>query len=338
MRVTFNYKLTIHILLWSLMLLLPYIVSNSANQYSIGAIPGFLFSAMGFVHIGVFYTHALYIFPRFFNRRFWWVYILSSVLLIWLSLWIKFRMTELWFPAALKRHESYGFIIASSIDIFLISLAYCRILQRIRQEREQKEQQAAQLATELKFLRSQISPHFLFNVLTNLVSLARKKSDQLESSLIMLSELMRYMLYDTQGKKVELRTEIRYLNSYIELQRLRFGNDVVVESRIDAGEWGEQSAIEPMLLIPFVENAFKHGVGALERPHICIRLSVKEGWMHFEVRNSFDPADTAGKEERSGLGLNNVRTRLDLLYPRDHTLVVREEGNWFHIVLTLKLI
>ena len=336
---TFNYKLIIHALVWSLLLLLPYIVSSPSSHYTIGAIPGTLFSAMVFVHMGVFYTNALYLYPRFFNRRFWWLYALLAIVLILLSLWLKFFMTKHWFPAVLERkRESYGFIVASSIDVFGISLAYCRILQRIRNEREQKERQAAQLATELKFLRSQISPHFLFNVLTNLVSLARKRSDQLESSLIMLADLMRYMLYDTQGKKVPLHTEIRHLNSYVELQKLRFGTDVQVESRIDAELPGEQYTIEPMLLIPFVENAFKHGVGARELPRIDMRLSVREGWMHFEVRNTFDETFTAGREENTGLGLNNVRTRLDLLYPKDHTLIVRKEDNWFHIVLTLKLI
>src|SRR6202035_1281545 len=128
------------------------------------------------------------------------------------------------------------FILVPSIGIFVISCIYRIILDRIRFEKEQKERQASQLATELKFLRSQISPHFLFNVLTNLVSLARKRSDKLEPSLIMLSDLMRYMLYDTQGKKVELGTEIEYLNSYVELQQLRFGNDVEITNNIGVDE------------------------------------------------------------------------------------------------------
>ncbi|HXB07547.1 MAG TPA: histidine kinase [Puia sp.] len=339
MRVTINYKLIIHVLIWGVLLFLPYIVSNAASQYSIGNLPGRMFTIMTLIHMGVFYTHSFYLYPRFFNLRFWWLYTLTVLALIWISLLLKFQIAETWFPEALRnKRESYGLIIGGSVDIYFISLAYSRIFHRIRQEREQKERQAAQLATELKFLRSQISPHFLFNVLTNLVSLARKKSDQLESALIMLSELMRYMLYDTQGKKVALPTEIRYLNSYIQLQRLRFGNDVAVECEIDAGPQAEQYIIEPMLLIPFVENAFKHGVGAVDRPQIEMRLAVREGRMRFEVRNSFDESFSAGQEEHTGLGLNNVRTRLELLYPKNHHLDIRKEDNWFHIVLTLKLI
>jgi len=111
-----------------------------------------------------------------------------------------------------------------------------------------------------------------------------------------------------------------------------------VETSIDAGPPDSAWIIEPMLLIPFVENAFKHGVGAVEQPRIIVRLAVKDGWMHFEVRNTYDETMSAGKEENTGLGLNNVRTRLKLLYPGDHTLVVSGDKQWFQIVLTLKLI
>ena len=340
MRISIKNKPLIHVLVWSLLTLLPFVFfSNPANHYSIGVVPGILALIMGLIHISLFYTQSEFLYPRFFNKRWWWLYILTALALICTSLWLKFRITETWWPEVLKKkHESYGLIIGGSVDIYFISLAYSRIVYRIRYEREQKERQAQQLATELKFLRSQISPHFLFNVLTNLVSLARKRSDQLEPSLIMLAELMRYMLYDTQGKKVALSTEIRYLNSYIELQRLRFGNDVWIDSRIDPGPQGEQFTIEPMLLIPFVENAFKHGVGTPEQPKIGICLAVTDGWMSFEVSNTYDGTVTAGTEEHSGLGLNNVRTRLELLYPKNHTLSIRKEGNWFHILLTLQLI
>jgi LytS/YehU family sensor histidine kinase len=113
-----------------------------------------------------------------------------------------------------------------------VSAIYRIILNRIHYEKKSKERQAAQLSTELKFLRSQISPHFLFNVLNNLVSMARQKSDQLEPSLIRLSGLMRYMLYESDGKKVPLTQEVDYLKSYIELQKLRFEEDVQITTDI----------------------------------------------------------------------------------------------------------
>jgi two-component system LytT family sensor kinase len=337
MRFSINYKVVIQVLIWSILTFFPFIVSNAANHYSIGIVPGNLYVIQGLIHIALFYTQCLYIYPKFWNRRWWWLYVLSAVALIAASLALKYWVTVTWWPEILSKHEMKAIIPVGSIDIFCISLAYSRIQSNIRRDREKKELQAMQLATELKFLRSQISPHFLFNVLTNLVSLARKRSDQLESSLITLAELMRYMLYDAQGKKMPLATEVRYLNSYIDLQKLRFGHDVDVETDIDTGPQAAEYVIEPMLLIPFVENAFKHGVGSVGRPRIETRLTVKEGTMHFEVRNTYDETFSAGPEEHTGLGLNNVRTRLALIYPKDHTLEVKKENNWFHIVLTLKL-
>jgi len=339
-RLPINYKVAIHVLIWLLLTLLPFMISNAATHYSIGPIPGDLAVVMGLIHIAMFYTQAYVLYPRFFCRRRWWLYVVLGLALIAASIRLKIQITEIWWPEVMvkSRHEIYKIIVGGSIEMFFISLAYSRILSNIRRERKRKEMEALQLATELKFLRNQISPHFLFNVLTNMVSLARKRSDQLEPALITLSELMRYMLYDTQGRKVPLSTEILYLNSYIGLQKLRFGNDVSVNCSIGEiasdGPW----VIEPMLLIPFVENAFKHGVGAVEQPQIIVRLEVKDGWMHFEVHNTYDETMSAGKEENSGLGLNNVRTRLELLYPKEHTLAVRREKHWFQIVLTLKLI
>jgi sensor histidine kinase YesM len=335
-----NYKVVIHVLIWTVLTLLPFMISNAATHYSIGPIPGDLAVIMGLIHIAMFYTQALVLYPRFFCRKRWWLYVLCGLALIWASIRLKVQITEMGWPEVMtkNKHEVYKLIIGGSVEMFLLSLAYSRILSNIRRERKRKELEALQLATELKFLRNQISPHFLFNVLTNMVSLARKRSDQLEPALITLSELMRYMLYDTQGRKVPLSTEILYLNSYIGLQKMRFGNDVSVDCSIGDvavdGPW----VIEPMLLIPFVENAFKHGVGAVEQPQIVVRLEVKDGWMHFEVQNTYDETMSAGKEGESGLGLNNVRTRLGLLYPKEHTLTVRREKHWFQIVLTLKLI
>jgi len=340
LRFSINYKVVIHVLIWTLLTLLPFMISNAATHYSIGPIPGDLAVIMGLIHIAMFYTQAYALYPRFFCRRRWWLYVILGLALIAASIRLKVLITDWWWPEVMvkSRKEVYKVIGGGSVEMFLISLAYSRILSNIRRERKRKELEALQLATELKFLRNQISPHFLFNVLTNMVSLARKRSDQLEPALITLSELMRYMLYDTQGRKVPLSTEILYLNSYIQLQKMRFGDDVSLDVAIEPiatdGAW----VIEPMLLIPFVENAFKHGVGAVEQPQIIVRLDVKDGYMHFEVQNTYDETMSAGKEESSGLGLNNVRTRLELLYPRDHTLAVRREKHWFQIVLTLKLI
>jgi two-component system LytT family sensor kinase len=330
-------NISLHILIWCIVLLLPYLVSTAASGYKIGLIPGAFFTITGFIHIAIFYGNAYYLYPKLFNRRYWGPYILAFVLVVLGSLILKYQILAAWFPDALKAPAVYRFIAIPSVGIFIISNIYRQIIDRGVAEKIQKERQAAQLLTELKFLRSQISPHFLFNVLTNLVSLARKKSDQLETSLIMLSDLMRYMLYDTQGKKVGLRKEIEYLNSYIELQKLRFGNDVQVDRNIEIDDEAQPYTIEPMLLIPFVENAFKHGIGFSEGSRIGIALSVDQGAMSFEVENKFDDEALTNKDESSGIGLNNVRARLDLLYIDNYTLTTDDRDHLFRIVLTLKL-
>jgi LytS/YehU family sensor histidine kinase len=146
------------------------------------------------------------------------------------------------------------------------------------------------------------------------------------------------MLYDTQGKKVALQTEVEYLENYLDLQRLRFGNDVDIDSRIDLDDEARGHAIEPMLLIPFVENAFKHGVGYSGRPGIVLRLSVAYNTLSFEVRNTFEPEPAEAKDESSGIGLGNVLSRLNLLYRDKYTLTINDTNGVFHIVLTLRLL
>ena len=334
-----NITISLHVMIWGMLLLTPYFLSNAHNGYRLNNLPWTYFTIGDLVHIGLFYLNAFYLWPHYVNRQRYEAYLVRVVVMIGSAFELKLIIQKLFFPEVLKEYSNIKFLLMPAIATYVISCIYRIILDRIRFEREQKERQAAQLATELKFLRSQISPHFLFNVLTNLVSLARKRSDQLEPSLIMLSDLMRYMLYDTQGKKVTLGTEIEYLNNYIELQKLRFGSDVAVTSHIEIGDQDRSHTIEPMLLIPFVENAFKHGVGAIGEPRIDMKLRVDKEWMYFEVQNTmFDPGPAGSKEENSGLGLNNVRTRLQLLYRDHHTLTIRNEGNLFHIILSLKLI
>jgi sensor histidine kinase YesM len=236
----------------------------------------------------------------------------------------------------LQLDDVHAFIMAPSVAFFIFSVAYRVVIDKIRYEREEKERLAERLTMELKFLRSQINPHFLFNVLTNLVSLARKKSDQLETSLLMLSGLMRYMLYDTH-QKVSLRKEVEYLNSYIALQQLRFGNEVRIINNILLPDENAEKLIEPMLLIPFVENAFKHGVGFDNDPEIVIKLAVIDGDMTFEVINKFQTGPQVSKDSSSGIGLANLRARLNLLYQGNYDLTIGDQNGVFHVILKINL-
>lgn len=324
----------LHVLAWSIVLFFPFFISSASNQYKIGPLPGLYFTLSGIVHIVIFYTNSLSLYPKLLNRKYWPLYIISVVLLIALSVAVKSNILERGFPDASP--DARAHVLFPSVLVFIASIFYSITRDKIRTEKLQKENEAVQLAMELKFLRSQISPHFLFNILTNLISLARKKSDRLEDSLLMLSGLIRYMLYDG-GKKISLRQEAEYLENYVALQKLRFGQDVKVAFNIELPEEELSHTIEPMLLIPFVENAFKHGTGYPGHPAIDINLQVKDGVLSFLVKNKFDRAGDTSKDENSGIGLNNVRSRLSLLYPDTHELVIHDNDNIFNITLTLKL-
>jgi len=217
-----------------------------------------------------------------------------------------------------------------------ISISYRIIIDNSKLEKTRKEKENENLKTELSFLRSQVSPHFIFNILNNMVSLARKKSDMLEPSLIELSKLMRYMLYENDDERVSLNREVEYLKSYIALQLLRFGDDVTI--MFNPPDNINAYYIEPMLLAPFVENAFKHGVGMIEDPQINIVLKVDDvtGWLDFKVMNTVAPQQHT-KDKSSGIGLTNVKRRLELLYREDYKLDIMQNDNVFIADLKLKL-
>jgi sensor histidine kinase YesM len=215
-----------------------------------------------------------------------------------------------------------------------IGTSYRLISDRMKEDEEIKEQENERLKSELSFLRSQISPHFMFNVLNSVVSLSRRKPEMVEPVVVKLSELMRYMIYETNDSIVPISKELAYLESYIDLQKIRFGEDIKIEFKHELGT--KSSHIEPMLLIPFVENAFKHGVGFIENPTIDIELKDSAKELFFSVANKKGAAMNETKDESSGIGLANVKRRLELLYPTNHSLTVVDSGADFKITLTIQ--
>jgi len=214
-----------------------------------------------------------------------------------------------------------------------LSTTFRLVSDKVRDERLSKEKENEGLKTELSFLRSQTSPHFLFNVMNSMVAMARLKSNQLEPSLIQLGGLLRYMLYNTDESKVKLADEISFLQSYIDLQKLRFGDNIHINFHSSNDE--SVPVIEPMLLIPFVENAFKHGAGLIMDPEIKVDMNIKNGKLLFSVQNKYDEQTGEKKDDASGIGLVNVSRRLDLLYGENHSLTIDKTDHWFRVLLTL---
>ena len=217
----------------------------------------------------------------------------------------------------------YAVILTSVIKIAKEGL---QNQQRIREKEKQL------LEAELNFLKSQIQPHFFFNTLNNLYSLTLKKSDEAPEVVLKLSDLMSYMLYETNTPKVSLNKEISYLQNYIDLERLRFGKNLHLQFSIE----GETDGVylPPLVLILFIENSFKHGArnvaNALE---IDIDLKVEDSFLFFTVTNPF--AENASVKNKTGIGLKNAKRRLELLYGNNYNLNVLKTGNLFTVSLKI---
>ncbi|MBS1664966.1 MAG: histidine kinase [Bacteroidetes bacterium] len=207
-----------------------------------------------------------------------------------------------------------------------------------------KEKEKHYLETELKFLRSQIQPHFFFNTLNNIYSLTLKKSDEAPGIILKLSDLMSYMLYESNVPQVPLAKEISYLQNYLDVEQLRFGQRLSVS--FTRSGFMDDVNIPPMILILFLENSFKHGVkNNINKIHIDISLNVDKHFLYFKVENPYTEhpsADTAHTNasdpiHAKGIGLKNVRRRLDLLFPDAYTLDIQVKDNIFIVSLKMPL-
>ena len=277
------------------------------------------------------------LFPKLVYKKNYLLYIVS------LALSFALLIAQGWLVRSLLIKPEDGFTVQKfaffNFFIFLFilacSIAYRTIKDKISADNLAKEKENEFLKTELSLLRSQVSPHFMFNVLNNMVALARKQSDLLEPSLIKLSSLMRFMLYETDEAKVSLEKEEEYLQSYIDLQQQRFGKKVSINTSFHPTD--KSYFIEPMLLIPFVENAFKHGTGMIEQAAINIDLKVNNNVLYFTVQNKFNPESNEIKDKASGIGLNNVERRLNLLYKKNHRLLIDTSNDLFTVTLEINL-
>jgi two-component system LytT family sensor kinase len=201
--------------------------------------------------------------------------------------------------------------------------------QELRKEREKHY-----LETELKFLKSQIQPHFFFNTLNNIYSLTLKQSEQAPEVILKLSDLMSYMLYESTAPLVPLEKEVLYLKNYLDVEQLRFGSRLSVSFTTEGPI--EDANIPPMILILFLENSFKHGVkNNISRIRLAIDLRVNDGFLHFHVENPISEEEKAG--DNKGIGLKNVRRRLDLLYSEKYSLDIREHERLFIVDLKMPL-
>jgi two-component system LytT family sensor kinase len=346
-----NWKLRpilLHVFFWTCFLALPLLLGpNSASNNSREIERHFqwnmFFVVFGLFNIPLFYFNTEFLLIKVLKKRGILIYILFLLAALILMLWFHEELFKWFFPEMTNRMGSRGNgfrrgtslrIVFQLLFIVAIGISYRFLSDNMKDQEVKKEEENERLKSELSFLRSQISPHFMFNVLNSIVSLSRRKPEMVEPVVIKLSELMRYMIYETNDSKVSIDKEFNYLESYIELQRLRFGNDIKIDFKHQLNSI--PSSIEPMLLIPFVENAFKHGVGMVENPSIEIELTDDRKALFFSVSNKVSKQNSEKKDENSGIGLANVRRRLELLYPDKHELTIHEKADSYHIELKIK--
>jgi two-component system LytT family sensor kinase len=364
------------VLIWTIVFVLPFLfrLIAASNEPQKGSIQNIFFSFLAMT--GIFYLHTYIIYPVKEKKHGNWYYSLLLVacfLLFFVSqnyLWPDprsmhrpgsgnmfrpdrgdMRMPDAGNidradPEIMRRREERmrrGWLnpglFFSVFPFFLVifgSYGYRLYIDKIRQNNFINELETIHLKTELDFLRSQISPHFMFNLMNTLVSMARKKSELMEPSLISLSQLMRYMLYDSDGDQISLDKEIEYLKNYINLQLLRFGDNLRLNLFVSGNFEGYH--IEPMLLIPFVENSFKHGAAMIGEPIIDVAINMDENkrTLKLMVMNNIS-REEAVTDKNSGIGLTNVRRRLALLYPGNHSILIEKSDTTFIVNLEINL-
>jgi two-component system LytT family sensor kinase len=349
-----KYRIGLHLLAWVLIFLnnflQPYL-NNSFNSYAnrndgLDLFLNYFIIELGYTSINMitFYITALVIAPLLFKRRKWLKAILVTFILFAFLPTYRYLLEYKLFVPHLGFDNYKGnnpdtfwyvknIILYAVYSYFIYGFIYFILTEWYGNSRRQKELEKEKIVTELAFLKSQINPHFLFNTLNDIYSLTYHQSPEAPNAVLKLSELLRYMLKESDEKLAQLSKEITYLENVIELQRIGQKGLAHVDFEIE-GEIDSQQ-VAPLILINFVENAFKHGVFNDPRFPIKIKLNITSEYLFFTVKNRKN-ADI--KDYGTGIGLKNVNRRLSLIYPDKHFLKIKDELTDFTIELHIKWI
>lgn len=282
------------------------------------------------LHIILVYFNIYFLLPKYILKKKYKTYIVVFVLSLFLIYVLRtglnyFLVTKNIWPEAETAQEAFTFnhIIAVILgEIYVVALASAIKLtfDWIYERKRVENLQQVQLQTELDFLKSQIQPHFFFNTLNNLYALTLIKSDAAPSVVLKLSDIMQYVLYDVKEPKIRLFTEINYIQNYLDLERLRYGDNINATTDIIGSI--ENIEVPPLLFLPFIENCFKHGAKDSENIEVFISFeNVENKWLIFNVENTFNDL-TLLKETNAkhGIGIKNVKRRLELLFKKNFKL------------------
>jgi two-component system LytT family sensor kinase len=323
-------RIAYHIYFWVFLFLLVFVTPGKEGTTFLMKV----MSGMRIVGMGLFpvYFH-FFVFERYFSKKKFALYagLLIPALILYIVLFRQF--------VALVFNEEMDFFSFAILTFFLILFTTSiKVLKRSINERFLfQEVKAKQVQTELELLKAQINPHFLFNTLNNLYGMARKMDKGTADGIAGLSHLMRYMIHDSKADKIQLDKEVEQIQRLIDLQMLRFAEEDNIDIDFQVEGDVKNVLVPPMLMIPFVENAFKHGIALSAPSFVHIHLKAANTQVLFQVQNSLHSQKSEKPDSDSGLGLQNVRRRLELLFPDAHDLSIRITPGTYDVELRFKM-
>ncbi|WP_197482109.1 histidine kinase [Polaribacter atrinae] len=334
-----NTTIIVHSLIW-----IFFLVITSVQSYTrFSTIPN-EFYILNFIFIAAFYLNYMVLIPKFLLNKKIILYIIISVVIIFSIIFIiesflKFSVR----PSFIERdfHQNFRRDRTNRMNLrppillllfFALSTCIKLVSEWYKSEKERTIVASQKVNSELSFLKAQLNPHFLFNTLNSIYSLANKKSDDTTVAIVTLSELMRYMIYEANEDFICLKKEIEYIKNYISLQLLRLKDSSGVKINVHGNL---NYKIEPLLLISFIENAFKYGTDYKGKTDITIKIATNNDQLHLIVHNLSSLQNTLNKD--SGIGLENIQNRLNLLYPNAHTLEITNTKKSFEVNLKINL-
>jgi hypothetical protein len=347
-------QVIVHVAAWLCFLMLPFafIPRPKGGPFIPEQYISFYFLLSSFMYISFYYLNFYLFIPKLLEKRKVFLYVLLIIgLLVFfgtfprLYRYLSDDMHKLppipWLSARSGRQGNLthpilsGGSLAIFLLVFLISTGIKVVSQWLEYERKNREIENEKLNTELSFLKSQINPHFLFNTLNNIYSLAEAGSDKTGEAVMKLSSIMRYVLTEVKNNSVPLEKEIQFTKHYIELQKMRLTDKSKVDFLITGDPSGKQ--ISPLLFLPFLENAFKYGISTREASPIHIVLDIKDKELDFKISNNKYSHALLKPAETTGIGIVNIKRRLDLLYHKNYKLCMADEKTTYNVNLNIRL-
>ncbi len=297
------------------------------------------------IHIVLSYFHAYYLIPKFVAKRKYFLYLLQLISALIFMYFVKTILTfqfinqDVW-PEAIDSAKSSQLLYFTTVvlgEMYVIGITTAIKLTNDWINSKNRNQQLTQLnlETEIKYLRAQIQPHFFFNTLNNLYALTLEKSDKAPEVVLKLSELMQYVLYEAKDDIISLVKELKYMESYLELERLRYGNRLKYNLEITGDI--DNVYLPPLILLPFIENCFKHGVSA-DDSNIVINMSFNTSGnkLIFTIDNPVPKTtDKRFRQENEGIGIINVKKRLQLNYGKEYSLKISTTEDKYSVYLSI---